>query len=271
MGQKTAEKSVQWFYMMDPLAEMAHSWTPYRYAFNNPLSYIDPDGLWEFKYTYGDDGSTTGVTLNAQEGDNWKSFRKQTGLSNKEMRSMFGDDYKNILNDKGEKLSTFTMSEIGGKIGGMLQEIENSILNLNSGDLTGNNCWRAAIQLTSDGRINPNGWLSNFDELLKNVYTEVPNPHIGDIIRYGDDSPVGGIIPTHGSVFLLRNKNGTQVYTKNGYSSISTYEIMSEDRMLNENPYGVRRGIDRSNTSISPEGITHQSTTKGSAIFRRRR
>ena len=61
------------------------------------------------------------------------------------------------------------------------------------------------------------------------------------------------------------------MYTKNGYSSTSTYEIMSESKMLNENPYGVRRGIDRSSTSITSEGVTQQSTTKGSPIFRRRR
>jgi hypothetical protein len=32
---------------VDPLADWAPAWTPYRYAFNNPLIYIDPDGLFE--------------------------------------------------------------------------------------------------------------------------------------------------------------------------------------------------------------------------------
>lgn len=29
------------------LAELANTWTPYRYAYDNPLRYIDPKGLFE--------------------------------------------------------------------------------------------------------------------------------------------------------------------------------------------------------------------------------
>jgi RHS repeat-associated protein len=31
----------------DPSSDLAPDWTPYRYAFNNPLTFIDPDGLFE--------------------------------------------------------------------------------------------------------------------------------------------------------------------------------------------------------------------------------
>ena len=34
---------------VDPLAEYAPNWTPYRYGFNNPILYTDPTGMFETK------------------------------------------------------------------------------------------------------------------------------------------------------------------------------------------------------------------------------
>src|SRR5690554_5064725 len=42
--------------VIDPMADVNPNWTPYRYAFNNPLMFIDPTGMLEDDYKLNQDG-----------------------------------------------------------------------------------------------------------------------------------------------------------------------------------------------------------------------
>ena len=67
-GARWQDPSIGRFAGVDALAELSPDWTPYRYAYNNPLRYSDPFGLTENdeidrQIQYDDKGNPTGVHL----------------------------------------------------------------------------------------------------------------------------------------------------------------------------------------------------------------
>ncbi|WP_299312824.1 DUF6443 domain-containing protein [uncultured Aquimarina sp.] len=277
-GARNYDASLGRWMNPDPLADFAPELTPYRYAANNPIFFNDPNGLWEFVTNEDDDGNITLSLNKTSEDDDWKSLRKETGLSNSQLKKAFGKDFKESLNAVEFGGDGIASSDIGGKVGETVKGIEEGLNELNNalkelnanGAGAVNNCWGACTSISSNNRVNPNGLIGAgflFDDELQSNFNNVSSARFGDVIRYaqGDDATNTA---QHGSMFLLKNDKGSQIFTKNGASNSALYQVMYENEMLKTYSgtggfanYGQARGMTRTETQTNTVPGSDQTTT----------
>ena len=75
------------FLSIDPYVASYPNLSPYAYVANNPLLYVDPTGMWI--QSYDEDGNSR---YEAEEGDNFDTFREQYGMSKSEATDFFNNN-----------------------------------------------------------------------------------------------------------------------------------------------------------------------------------
>ena len=212
----------------DPLSEEYTSWSPYHYAYSNPINAIDPDGrqsTWipTIEFDKNKNGELTGghLAVQMEQGDTAESLAKFLNIDQKQADKLFAG-----MQENGE-----TSIDVPESIAGSMNEAITDAI-MNSGDYNGSwltdknyNCFACSFRTANGESLAGDNFSyilspSEFQSFLKAGFEKAgSNEKIfgKTMVNFRSKGEDGKMELNHSATYLGTSRNGTEyTFSKNG-------------------------------------------------------
>ena len=223
-GARNYDPSLGRWMNIDPLAEKGRRWSTYNYCYNNPLMFVDPDGMLPTDVIYFNLNGKE-VKRTPQEGDDVKKFVLTTEKSSKIVDGLI---------QSNQVITPFSNTEID-KIDSMYNRHEEKKDKIEQGFIRGTKGESSVVTGTKNGEIKDE-WNSARDEISNTGGETLSDVHLhynlydskGNITGLGAFEPSpADVLPSNNPGFtepsIVLGYDQKEVTTRNDSGTGSTY------------------------------------------------
>lgn len=210
------------WWSVDSLADQMPAWSPYNYAFNNPISYTDPDGR---SPEWIPEVINDKISLIQEQGDNAETLAQFLGVSQSKANGLYSTMNEGVvtLTDdiKGVEAINQSINTANSKKG--------TLFGMETPGTHDYNCFTSCLSISQEipfAREDNHTSSTEFEQTLRTSYTDVTDSHSeykfgSTVLKFEENrySIFSGSSSNtvHGALYLGTSKDGTiHTWSKNG-------------------------------------------------------